>query len=85
MNATDLRPAYPPRQLHLLAEEFECVRGRRYTISDCLESDGPKLQVFRFINLAHPAFADWANNAKTPNHEFARLEARAYAIQTPIG
>jgi hypothetical protein len=42
------------------------------------------LQVFRFINLAHPSFADWANNAKTPKDEFAWLEARARAIEKPI-
>ncbi len=84
MNSTDLRPAYSPRQLDLLTEAFECVGGGCYAVTDCLESDGAELQVFRFIHLAHTAFADRANNAKTPKNELAWLKASAPVIQKSV-
>src|SRR5271167_2941984 len=64
MNATDLRPAHPSRQLDLLAESLECVSGGRYTVTNCFESDDAELQIFRLIDLAHSASADRANDAE---------------------
>jgi hypothetical protein len=84
MNAADLRSAYSPRQLNLLAETLECVRGRRYAMTDCFESDDSKLQVFRFIHLAHSAFADWPNDAEAPKNELAWLKASFVVVQEPV-
>src|SRR5882757_10897925 len=84
MNAADLRSAYSPRQLHLLTEALERVRGRRYAMTDCLEGDDSELQVFRFIHLAHPAFADWPNDAETSKHELAWLKTSSVVVQESI-
>lgn len=84
MSAADLRPTHPPRQLYFLAKALECVRGRRYAVTDCLESDCPQLQIFRFINLAHPTFADRANDAETPKDKLSWPEPGTSVAQEPV-
>lgn len=84
MDAADLRATYSPRELNFLPEALECIGGGRYAVTDCLESNGAELQIFRFINLTHPAFSDWASDAKTSKYEFARFEASASFIQKSV-
>ena len=84
MNAADLRSGYSPRELDLLAEALECVRGRRDAVTDCLKSDDAELQVLSFIDLAHAAFADRADDAETPQNEFTWLEAGAPVLEESV-
>src|SRR5258708_12669180 len=84
MNGTDLRCRYSRGRLDLLTEALERVRGRRYAMTDCLECDDSELQVFRFIHLAHPAFADWPNDAEASKHELARLKTSFIVVQEPV-
>jgi hypothetical protein len=53
-------------------------------MTDRLESDGPELQVLRFIYLAHSASADRTNDAETPKDKLAWLKASGVVIQEPV-